>query len=117
MRAACCLPAAACLLPSAFLLPPACLHACCFLLAFLQVGPPSAYLKAKPTSEWQAAEVAQSVLIDRSTARITTGQRISLNNVESASAEIRGDDGTIYYVFEHVSQVKVVKSAACVQVC
>lgn len=45
------------------------------------------------------------VLIDRSTARITTGQRVSLNSVEEASKQER--DGTPYFVFEHVSQVRV----------
>lgn len=70
----------------------------------LTVGPPSGILKAKPPGEWRAEEVVQAVLIDRSTARITTGQRISLNSVETAAAELRGDDGTPYFVFEHVSQ-------------
>jgi len=44
------------------------------------------------------------VLIDRSTARITTGQRVSLNSVEEASRQER--DGLPYFVFEHVSQVR-----------
>jgi hypothetical protein len=47
--------------------------------------------------------VAEQVLVDRSTARITTGQRISLNSVEEAAVETR--DGATYWVFEHVSQV------------
>ena len=45
------------------------------------------------------------MLIDRSTARITTGQRVSLNSVEASNKEER--DGTPYFVFEHVSQVGV----------
>ena len=44
------------------------------------------------------------MLIDRSTARITTGQRVSLNSVEEASRQDR--DGVPYFVFEHVSQVR-----------
>jgi hypothetical protein len=44
------------------------------------------------------------VLIDRSTGRMTTGQRVSLNSVEEASVQ-RGEDGTLYFFFEHVAQV------------
>ena len=44
------------------------------------------------------------VLIDRSTARVTNGERVSLNSVEEAAAEQRQPDGGTYYVFEHVSQ-------------
>ena len=43
------------------------------------------------------------VLIDRSTGRITSGQRVSLSSVEDSAAEQR--DGVTYYVYEHVSQV------------
>lgn len=39
----------------------------------------------------------------RSTARVTTGQRVSLNSIESAMAEER--DGQKYWVYEHLSQV------------
>ena len=39
----------------------------------------------------------------RSTARVTTGQRVSLNSVESAAAETR--DGQTYFAYEHLSQV------------
>lgn len=42
----------------------------------------------------------------RSTQRTTTGQRVSLNSVEAAAAETR-DDGTTYFLYEHVSQVGV----------
>lgn len=39
----------------------------------------------------------------RSTARVSTGQRVALNDVENAAAETR--DGEPYYVYEHLSQV------------
>ncbi|KAI7843157.1 hypothetical protein COHA_003141 [Chlorella ohadii] len=66
------------------------------------VGPPSGILKGRTPDQWTARQVAEQVLIDRSTARITTGQRVSLNSVEEASRQER--DGLPYFVFEHVSQ-------------
>ncbi len=39
---------------------------------------------------------------DRSTARVTSGQRVSLNAVERAEAEQR--DGATYWVYTHISQ-------------
>ena len=44
----------------------------------------------------------------RSTARVTTGQRVSLNSIESAVQESR--DGLTYWVYEHLSQVIITKS-------
>lgn len=52
---------------------------------------------------WVPKAVAEQVLVDRSTGRITSGQRVNLNSVESAGEEER--DGLRYIVFEHVSQV------------
>ena len=66
------------------------------------VGPPSGTLKTTTQSQWTAQQVAEEVLIDRSTARITSGQRVSLGSVESASAVDK--DGTRYYFYEHMSQ-------------
>ena len=43
------------------------------------------------------------LMCGRSTARVTTGQRVSLNSIESAVAEER--DGQKYWVYEHLSQV------------
>lgn len=78
-----------------------------FITVSMTVGPASGVLKSKPQSEWTAREVALTVLIDRSTARLSTGQRTALNDVESAKTERRapagGGDGT-FYVFEHLSQ-------------
>lgn len=39
----------------------------------------------------------------RSTARVTTGQRVSLNTIEEAGQETR--DGHPYWTYEHTSQV------------
>ena len=43
----------------------------------------------------------------RSTARVSTGQRVSLNSVEESATEQR--EGQKYWVYEHLSQV----SGAC----
>eukprot|EP00884_Botryococcus_braunii_P001097 jgi/Botrbrau1/10989/Bobra.0234s0014.1 len=66
------------------------------------VGPPSGVLKGKSPDQWRPREVADTVLIDRSTARITTGQRVSLNFVESVDAEEK--EGQVYWIYEHLSQ-------------
>ena len=50
--------------------------------------------------------------IHRSTARLTSGQRTALNDVEEAHTEDR-EDGR-YFVYEHLAQVRVV---VCVCVC
>lgn len=43
-------------------------------------------------------------LHSRSTARLSTGQRTALNDVEDVHAEDR--DGQAFYVYEHLSQVR-----------
>ena len=42
------------------------------------------------------------MLADRSTSRVTAGQRVALNSVEDAAAEDR--DGQTYWVYNHYSQ-------------
>ena len=76
----------------------------------LQVGSPSPALNGKPPEQCKARDIAQSVLIDRSTARITSGQRISLSTVENVSQEQKGDYSYIYY--EALSQARPSLSAA-----
>ncbi|CAL8470782.1 g10324 [Coccomyxa elongata] len=66
------------------------------------VGPASGKLATKPLQDWTAREVADTVLQDRSTARVTTGQRVSLNTIEEAATETR--DGHTYWAYEHTSQ-------------
>ncbi|GFR51830.1 hypothetical protein Agub_g14293 [Astrephomene gubernaculifera] len=69
----------------------------------MNVGPASGLLKGRPPSEWSPKEVALAVLIDRSTARTTAGQRVALNDVQEAHAEVR-QEGLQYWVYEHMSQ-------------
>lgn len=66
------------------------------------VGPPAGTLKTVPEAEWTPNQVAEQVLADRSTARVTSGQRVSLGSVENASSIDK--NGRRYYVYEHISQ-------------
>jgi len=68
----------------------------------VSLGPPAGTLRSTPQDKWTARQVAEQVLIDRSTARVTSGQRISLNSVEDAKTI--ENDGIKYYIYEHVSQ-------------
>jgi len=49
-----------------------------------------------------AEDVADAILKDKSTGRVTNGQRVALSSVEEARTVTR--DGTDYYLYEHVSQ-------------
>ena len=49
--------------------------------------------------------MAESVLADRSTSRVSAGQRVSLNTVENAVQEKR--EGQLYFVYDHITQVRV----------
>mmetsp|Transcript_3755 Transcript_3755/g.9727 ORF Transcript_3755/g.9727 Transcript_3755/m.9727 type:complete len:304 (-) Transcript_3755:153-1064(-) len=66
------------------------------------VGPAIGKLKKLPLDEWEAQDVAELVLADRSTARVTSGQRVALNSIEAATKEERS--GAPYFLYEHVSQ-------------
>ena len=68
----------------------------------VSVGPPAGLLKSKKPEEWSARELAEQILIDRSTARVTSGQRVSLSTVENARYVEKGSQR--YCVYEHVSQ-------------
>ncbi|KAL4525269.1 hypothetical protein Ndes2526A_g07346 [Nannochloris sp. 'desiccata'] len=68
----------------------------------VSVGPPAGSLRTTPQSQWTAKQVAAEILADRSTARVTSGQRVSLNTIEEANSVEK--DGTIYYIYEHISQ-------------
>ena len=51
------------------------------------------------------SRMTNGMVMARSTARVSTGQRVSLNSIEEASKEER--DGHMYWVYEHLSQVSV----------
>jgi hypothetical protein len=66
------------------------------------VGPVAGVLKGAAPEQWRPRDVAATVLVDRSTSRTTSGQRVALNNVEAVSQ--KDVDGLAYYVYEHLSQ-------------
>jgi len=72
------------------------------LTVSVSVGPPSGTLRTSKPEDWTAKQLAEQVLLDRSTGRVTSGQRISLSTVESARFEER--DGVKYCVYETISQ-------------
>lgn len=73
-----------------------------FVTVSMTVGPASGVLKELPEESWKARDVALTVLIDRSTARLSSGQRTALNDIEEVHKEER--DGKAFFVYEHTSQ-------------
>lgn len=74
-----------------------------FITVSMTVGPTSGILKEIGQDEWKPLDVALTVLIDRSTSRVSSGQRVAMNDVEEAHIENRSD-GKRYFVYEHLSQ-------------
>lgn len=68
----------------------------------VSVGNPAGTLRTTKREDWTAKQLAEQVLLDRSTGRITSGQRISLATVEDAKFVTKG--GELYCIYEHVSQ-------------
>lgn len=68
----------------------------------VSVGNPAGTLRTTKQEDWTAKQLAEQVLLDRSTGRITSGQRISLATVEDAKFVTKGD--TLYCLYEHISQ-------------
>eukprot|EP00877_Chromochloris_zofingiensis_P007690 jgi/Chrzof1/3174/Cz12g14170.t1_PPD5[v5.2] len=73
-----------------------------FVTVSMTVGPVSGVLKDSEPSQWKPMDVALTVLVDRSTARLSSGQRTALNDVEDIHVEER--DGQKYWVYEHIAQ-------------
>ncbi|KAL3162370.1 hypothetical protein ABBQ32_010049 [Trebouxia sp. C0010 RCD-2024] len=69
----------------------------------VSVGPPPPWLEERKPDEWKPRDVANAVLIDRATARVTTGQRKSLEQVEQVQRK-EGEDGHTYFTYDHISQ-------------
>lgn len=74
------------------------------------VGPPnSTFLKPGDTSAWDAQNVARSVLSDKSTARMTSGQRIA--EIAILDAHTETIDGVRYWYYEYLTQKSPTDSA------
>lgn len=73
------------------------------LVISVSVGPPnSAFLKSNDINSWVPKAVAQSVLADKSTARMTMGQRVAeVSIVDTHKEEV---DGVPYFYYEYLVQ-------------
>lgn len=71
------------------------------LIISVTIGPPNAeFLKSKDKSTWNAKDVADSVLSDKSALRITSSQRMAASSVLDAhSSEV---DGEPYWYYEYL---------------
>ena len=74
------------------------------LTTVVTVGQLPPKLMNKSEKEWTAKNVANAILADKRTGRVTaSGQKISLAEVDNAVKEEK-EDGTTYYYYEYISQ-------------
>ncbi|KAJ1284336.1 hypothetical protein BS78_03G196200 [Paspalum vaginatum] len=76
----------------------------------VSIGPPnSRFLPSKDKSSWDPKDVADCILSDRSTLKVTTGQRMTESSVLDAhSAEVNGEP---YWYYEYLIRKSPTKSA------
>lgn len=72
------------------------------LTTVMTLSPLPPQLESKPTKEWTAKQVANAVLADKATGRVSSGQRVSLAEIDNARAE--EIDGARYFYYEYISQ-------------
>eukprot|EP01018_Ginkgo_biloba_P037292 Gb_00451 [translate_table: standard] len=73
------------------------------LVISVSIGPPNyRFLTSKDKNTWEAKDVAESVLSDKSTSRLTTGQRVA----ETSLIDAHGDKiaGEPYWYYEYLAQ-------------
>eukprot|EP00242_Pyramimonas_sp_CCMP2087_P006485 CAMPEP_0198209920 /NCGR_PEP_ID=MMETSP1445-20131203/17814_1 /TAXON_ID=36898 /ORGANISM="Pyramimonas sp., Strain CCMP2087" /LENGTH=302 /DNA_ID=CAMNT_0043883835 /DNA_START=92 /DNA_END=1000 /DNA_ORIENTATION=- len=68
----------------------------------VSVGPIPPDLKDIPSDQWTPEQLAEAVLEEKSTGRVTTGQRVALSSLEESRLEEK--NGTKYWLYEHVAQ-------------
>ncbi|GAQ86869.1 hypothetical protein KFL_003170080 [Klebsormidium nitens] len=69
----------------------------------VSVGPPSEiFLKGTDPTGWKATAVANSVLMDRSSRRMSQGQRTAESEIEETRTKTI--DGVPYFFYEHIQQ-------------
>eukprot|EP00240_Pyramimonas_obovata_P016138 CAMPEP_0118952772 /NCGR_PEP_ID=MMETSP1169-20130426/55419_1 /TAXON_ID=36882 /ORGANISM="Pyramimonas obovata, Strain CCMP722" /LENGTH=300 /DNA_ID=CAMNT_0006900099 /DNA_START=70 /DNA_END=972 /DNA_ORIENTATION=- len=66
------------------------------------VGPIPPKLLDIPSDEWKPEQVAEAILEEKSTGRVTSGQRVAMSSLEEATLVER--NGTKYWLYEHVAQ-------------
>lgn len=80
------------------------------LILSVSIGPPNLqFVKSKDKSTWAAKDVADSVLSDKSSLRVTSSQRLSESSILDAHAsEI---DGEPYWFYEYIVRKSPTKNA------
>lgn len=73
------------------------------LVISVSIGPPNyRFLTSKDKNTWDAKDVAESVLSDKSTARVSTGERVAEKSVINAhSDKVAGEP---YWYYEYIAQ-------------
>jgi len=73
------------------------------LVISVSIGPPNyRFLTSKDKNTWDAEDVADSVLSDKSTARVSTGERVAEKSVINAhSNKVAGEP---YWYYEYIAQ-------------
>lgn len=66
------------------------------------VGPIPPQLRDIPSDNWKPEQVAEAILEEKSTGRVTSGQRVAMSSLEEA--ELVERNGTKYWLYEHVAQ-------------
>ncbi|XP_072968421.1 psbP domain-containing protein 5, chloroplastic [Typha angustifolia] len=80
------------------------------LVISVSIGPPnSRFLTSNDKSTWNAKDVADSVLSDKSALRVTTGQRMAESSVLDAHST--NVDGEPYWYYEYIVRKSPTKSA------
>ncbi|XP_042458400.1 psbP domain-containing protein 5, chloroplastic-like [Zingiber officinale] len=80
------------------------------LVISVSIGPPnSRFLTSNDTSSWNAKDVANSVLADKSSLRITTGQRMAESSVLDSHSVIVNEQP--YWYYEYLVRKSPTKSA------
>ncbi|AQK96670.1 PsbP domain-containing protein 5, chloroplastic [Zea mays] len=76
----------------------------------VSIGPPnSRFLPSKDKSSWDPKDVADCILSDRSTMKVTTGQRMTESSV--LDAHVAEVDGEPYWYYEYLVRKSPTKSA------
>jgi len=72
------------------------------LIITVSVGPVPPGLSDTPQDQWTPDQVAEAVLADKSTSRVTNGQRVALSVIEDTRKVMK--NGVDYWLYEHISQ-------------
>eukprot|EP00468_Gymnochlora_sp_CCMP2014_P009851 CAMPEP_0167764684 /NCGR_PEP_ID=MMETSP0110_2-20121227/14198_1 /TAXON_ID=629695 /ORGANISM="Gymnochlora sp., Strain CCMP2014" /LENGTH=276 /DNA_ID=CAMNT_0007652173 /DNA_START=185 /DNA_END=1015 /DNA_ORIENTATION=- len=81
------------------------------IVVCMYVNPAVGILKKFPPSDWTSQQVADTILLDRLNAKsIEEGRRYLDQNVEGGD-KYQDEDGTFYFVYEHLEPGKIISTA------